>query len=103
LTWQHNWPSSSSASARRYDAREHVLAGFVDDLDAADAELGARVTVELLEEVVALVPDAWLVPEPDLAAPHALRRAHLDILAARLADRTTWLPDLALAVTTEVG
>ena len=38
----------------------------------------------LFEEVLADVPDAWLLPEPGAATPAAKRAAYVDYLVARL-------------------
>lgn len=63
--------------------------------EAADAALAARVTPELLTDVVALVPDAWLVPGPE--APADLRSAYAGLLHRRVEARAAWLPGLLAA------
>ena len=47
---------------------------------------------ELLEEVLDLVPDAWLEPAPGAENPGALRSAYVDFLLARVSGSRAWLP-----------
>ena len=56
----------SRARAYRYD--DHVLAG-VGDPRTVHEELAAQVSRGLLADVLALVPDAWLLPDPTTARP----------------------------------
>ncbi|MEV7414043.1 HipA family kinase [Streptomyces sp. NPDC089919] len=85
MIWQHNWPTAQAAAAKPYNAHDHVLAPFAPDVPAAAAELAPLVTEELLTEVAADVPDAWLTDEPGFETPDALRRAYVDVLLPRAA------------------
>lgn len=92
MIWHHNWPTARSASAKPYNASDHVLASFGPDVAAAAAELAPLVTEELLTEVTAEVPAEWLVDEPGFESTEALRRAYVDALlprAATIHDRIT--------------
>ncbi|MBT2396338.1 HipA family kinase [Streptomyces sp. ISL-100] len=92
MIWHHNWPTARSASAKPYNASDHVLAPFGPDITAAAAELAPLVTEELLTEVAAEVPVEWLVDEPGFEGTEALRRAYVDALlprAATIHDRIT--------------
>ncbi|MBB6171590.1 hypothetical protein HNR23_001650 [Nocardiopsis mwathae] len=93
LIFQHNWRGSSGAVARAYDASDHVLLSAGPDLAAADAELAPLVTEELLWEVVALVPDEWLVDEPGFGSVREVRAAFVEHVLARVAGRG-WLPEV---------
>ncbi|MCS0600670.1 hypothetical protein NX794_05410 [Streptomyces sp. LP11] len=85
MIWQHNWPAAEASAVRPYDASEHALARFAPDVAGAAAELAPRVTEDLLAEVTAEVPDAWLTDEPGFDTPDALRRAYARPLLARAA------------------
>ena len=85
MIWHHNWPGADASAARSYDASDHALARFRPDLAGAAAELAPRVTEELLAEVTAQVPDAWLAGEPGFGTPDDLRRAYARPLLARAA------------------
>lgn len=103
--FQHAWPPVASWATRNYDMSQHVLADVVLRLDpvaraALDAELAATVTSELLEEVLALVPDCFLqsmnsAPEDTNSA--ALRRRYVEYLLARRTTDRAWWPVAAAA------
>jgi hypothetical protein len=97
LTFHHNWPGAAAAVARPYDASQHALVECAPDVPDADAALAPRVTREVLTDVLAQVPDAWLEgPSPD-DAPDDVRGRYVEQLLARLAARDAWLPGLVAA------
>ena len=68
LTFHHHWPGAAAAvepSVRRVRARADRVRA---DVPAADADLAPRVTRQLLDDVLALVPDAWLEDDEPLCA-----------------------------------
>ncbi len=85
MIWHHNWPGVDASAARPYDASDHALASFSPDVASAAAELAPLVTGELLADVTAQIPDAWLTDEPGFAAPDDLRQAYARPLLARAA------------------
>ncbi|GAA2248426.1 hypothetical protein GCM10010145_14640 [Streptomyces ruber] len=90
LVFHHRW--DTSAPEKAYDFRHHALGHGAPDTRAADAELGPRVTEELLRDVTARVPDAWLAGEPGFASPDEVRTAYVDYLLARVRASEVWLP-----------
>ncbi|MGW4893795.1 HipA family kinase [Kitasatospora sp. NPDC004240] len=93
LIFHHRWSTAGAAVGNRYDFSAHALGGYTPDVRLADEDLGPRVTVDLLEEVLALVPDEWLRDEPGFDSVDALRRAYVDHLAARVVLSEQWLPE----------
>ncbi|MEU6916220.1 HipA family kinase [Streptomyces olindensis] len=87
LVFHHRWDGTDPAKA--YDFRHHALGHYAPDVRAADAELAPRVTGELLREIVAEVPDAWLT---DFASPGEAREAYVAYLHARVRASRQWLP-----------
>ncbi|MGW0613848.1 HipA family kinase [Streptomyces sp. NPDC002788] len=85
MIWHHNWPGVEASAARPYDASDHALAPFAPDVASAAAELAHQVTPELLADVTAQIPDAWLTDEPGFGAPDDLRLAYARPLLARAA------------------
>lgn len=83
MIWHHNWPGAEASAARPYDASDHALARFGPDVAGAAADLAPRVTEDLLAEVTAEIPDAWLADEPGFDTPDGLRRAYARPLLAR--------------------
>jgi len=96
LWFHHGWSGGVGSAARfaaqPYDVSDHVLVGYLDGVPEADAALAPLVTRDLLEEVVALVPDVWLEPVPGAETPDALRAAYVEFLLARVAGERAWLP-----------
>ncbi len=86
MIWHHNWPGVQASAARPYDASDHALASFAPDVAAAAAELAPLVTEELLADVTAQIPGAWLLDEPGFATADDLRQAYARPLLARAAD-----------------
>ncbi|MFI6876507.1 HipA family kinase [Streptomyces sp. NPDC050400] len=87
LVFHHRW--EGAAPDKAYDFKHHALGGYGPDTRAADAELAPRVTEDLLREILALVPDAWLT---DFATPDEARDAYVTYLLARARSSATWLP-----------
>ncbi|MDH6520581.1 hypothetical protein M2159_006874 [Streptomyces sp. SAI-090] len=85
MIWHHNWPGAEKSAARPYDASDHVLRPFAPDVAAAAADLAPRVTEDLLAEVTAEIPDAWLADEPGFGTPDELRQAYARPLLLRAA------------------
>jgi len=104
LVFQHAWPPVERWAARRYDLSEHILGPVADslsaaELDALDAALAARITPEVLSEVLELVPDDWLLSMNsaigDDRTAGAWRERYLEYLRVRLGRRDAWRPELA--------
>ncbi|GHC56721.1 hypothetical protein GCM10010349_24250 [Streptomyces flavofungini] len=94
LVFHHRWDATPllAAAEKAYDFRQHALGRYRPDTKTADAELAHRVTEDLLREITAEVPDAWLADEPGFATPDALRDAYVSHLAARARASAAWLP-----------
>jgi hypothetical protein len=95
LTFQHRWSSAAAAVSRPYDAAEHALIGCGAAVEAADRELSALVTADLLRAIIAEVPAEWLAEETEFETEAATRQAYADWLLARLGARPDWVPALA--------
>ncbi len=85
---QHRWAdlARDPAHARRPfgQIRDHVLLPFAGSIAEADARLAPLVTEDLLTDLVALIPDAWLAGGSDFASVADNRRAYVDYLRERL-------------------
>jgi hypothetical protein len=97
LRFHHSWGAVDAFAGGAYNYGDHVLAG-VGDPRQVDAELGAAVTAPLLDEVLRLVPEPWLLPDPTRPDPRApedaptAREAYREYLLARLDAAERWLP-----------
>ena len=94
LYFHHGWGDGADRSASPFPAiKDHILLKFSNELDAADAAMRARVTPALIEEVVALVPDAWLASDKVFAQPALAREAYVRHLTGRLRQPSAFLEE----------
>ena len=92
LIFHHAWSRAAGATARPYDVAGHVLSEQATARDEADAALAPLVTADLLTDVLAQVPAAWLQDEAGFAGPAEVRTAYVEHLLARLTVREQWRP-----------
>ena len=95
LYFHHGWPGGVSDPARfaqqGWDLGDHVLAAYRGALPDVDRPITPMLTPDVVGDVLAEVPDAWLEPVPGAVTPDAVRAAYVAHLAARLGTRQ-WLP-----------
>jgi hypothetical protein len=85
LYFHHGWSDGADRSASPFAAiKDHILLKFAGALDEADAEMTRKMTPELIRDVVALVPDAWLASDRAFATPALVREAYVSHLTRRL-------------------
>jgi len=66
--------------------KQHVLLPFAGDIAAADAALSPLLTPDRIAEIVAAIPDEWLLEQEPDANPGARRAAYVAYLNRRLAS-----------------
>ncbi|MFF7388051.1 HipA family kinase [Streptomyces scabiei] len=100
LVFQHSWPAVDGWANRDYGLGSHVLSSQAADLGARalkelDAELAELVTAARLEEVLALVPDDFLLALDSANGADAatLRGRYCEYLLARCAGERDWWPE----------
>lgn len=98
LTFHHAWNGAVALPAKPFaPIADHVLLQQATLLAQVDAELAARLTRGVLEDILADVPDEFLVlagaehPDGPLATPATHRQAYVDHFCARLAGREVWV------------
>ena len=93
LYFHHNWPRAAAVVHRPYKWDDHVLRPYATALPTAGPALAAAAhRRQLLDEVLALVPDEWLA-EFDFASADEARAAYLGPPdRPRRRARTAWLP-----------
>jgi hypothetical protein len=95
LYFHHRWgPGWQPAAQYRYDAADHVMLPVAGSVTDADRALRPLVTRELLDEVLALVPDQWLAGDPAFDSPGGARAAYRAFFESRLERAQTWVPAL---------
>ncbi len=99
---QHNWPTVDEARTRTPFPliKDHVLLRMSGDLEAADAEMAARLSEPVLTEIVARLPDA-LLADPLVAAdfptPDAVRERYLGYLLTRIQSPRAFVAEATAA------
>ena len=85
LYFHHTWTNYRERSRDPFALiKDHVLLRFAKSLEAADARLSERITSEVIECVVQLIPDAWLVGDALFSGSDAYRAAYVEYLVKRL-------------------
>jgi hypothetical protein len=58
--YQHNWNAFLDNAKNPFrQVKDHILLPFAGEIEKADRELTARLTPDVLREIVGLVPDGW--------------------------------------------
>jgi hypothetical protein len=84
LYWHHDWDPARDRTEDPFAlVRHHVLLPWARALPEADAAVVPRLTDEVLADVVAQLPDAWLAGQPPFASPAEHRAAYLQYLRGR--------------------
>ncbi len=85
LYFHHAWTDPRQRSKDPFAMiKDHVLLRFADSLRQADEQLTRRLTPQIIGEIVALVPDSWLLGDAAFDSPDQYRTAYLDYLLSRL-------------------
>ncbi|MCW2756752.1 MAG: hypothetical protein JWO46_498, partial [Nocardioidaceae bacterium] len=96
LYFHHGWSGGVGDPQRfavqPWDVADHILSTRAAQAVRRDEELAALVTDDVLETVVADVPDTWLTTVPGAESPDALRAAYVAFLRARRDGGRPWLP-----------
>lgn len=88
LIFHHQWDDPVEQARKPFALiKNHVLLPWASRIDAADAALAPRLTAELVDTIVAEVPDAWLTGDSVFATPQSQRAAYRSYFRERLATR----------------
>jgi len=85
LYFHHNWADADTTSQSAFTRiKDHVLLKFASRLPETDASMMARITPDLIGDIVHAIPAAWLAGEPAFADASANRAAYTKLLLRRL-------------------
>ncbi|HEX9371058.1 MAG TPA: HipA family kinase [Roseiflexaceae bacterium] len=94
----HTWADYVERSRGRFpQIKDHILLRYADALPAADAALSARLTPELIQAIVELIPESWLDGEPRFADRAEHRAAYARYLLSRLEAPRAFVEEAAHA------
>lgn len=85
LYFHHSWNNWEKHAKSPFALiKDHVLLPQASLLQEVDSEYKTVLTPELLQEIVALIPDEWLNWEDTDETPEGLRKVYLQFLMTRL-------------------
>ena len=86
LVFQHAGGDFAAKAASPFEAiRQHVLLPQAIHLSQVDERMVARLTPQVVADIVGLIPDAWLSLDPADGSADTQRAAYRDYFTARLA------------------
>ena len=86
LYFHHNWDGYKERIRNPFaQIREHVLLRAASELEAVDAELHGTITAEVLEPILASIPDGWMESDD--------RDAYREYLLGRLEGPRLWVEE----------
>jgi len=85
LYFHHTWTNYRERSQSPFPLiKDHVLLKSARALAEADSKLIERLTPEIIENIVKLIPDAWLADDALIGGPGLQRDAYVEYLLKRL-------------------
>jgi hypothetical protein len=85
LYFHHTWQDYRERSRAPFPMiKDHVLLQFASALQEVDAKMTGRITPDIIDGVVNLIPDAWLVGDAAFGESHQHRDAYMEYLLSRL-------------------
>jgi len=85
LYFHHSWQNWEDKATMPFaQAKDHVLLSRATKLETVDKQLKEQLTPELIQAIVALVPDEWLVEDSPFTTPEEHRQAYVRFLCTRI-------------------
>lgn len=85
LYFHHSWQNWQEQAEKPFMlVKDHVLLPQASMLDEVDAEFSAILTPELIQQIVALIPEHWLKEESPFESAEAHRQAYAEFLTSRV-------------------
>lgn len=90
--FHHSWTDFERHALNPFPLiKDHVLLPQASMLDEADRFAHEVLTSDLLENIVALIPDEWLAWNHTQESPHQIRSIYIDFLKTRLLHSDNFL------------
>ena len=86
LYFHHSWNTFKQQARRPFtQVKEHVLLPWASELNMVDEEMRTKLTGAIIEHIVSLVPDEWLIDETNESAAQK-RKTYVEFLVERLSS-----------------
>jgi hypothetical protein len=94
LYFHHSWSNWKEHALRPFMlVKDHVLLPFASELETADLELKNIITPEIINNIVELIPDEWLIPDSDTETPGSMRQVYANFLKLRMDNSHIFLKE----------
>ncbi len=94
LYFHHRWENYLERSRAPFPLiKDHVLLRFAATLEEADSKMAARVMPDIIDSIVKLIPDAWLVGDSSFGGSSQHRDAYSKYLLGRLEPPRVFLKE----------
>ena len=94
LYFHHTWNDYLERSRAPFPMiKDHVLLRFASALREVDATMTGRVTPDIIDSIVTLIPDAWLVEKAPFGGSNQHRDAYREYLLSRLESPRVFLEE----------
>ena len=103
LYFHHTWTSYRERSRAPFSMiKDHVLLQFASALQEVDTQMTGRVTPDILDNIVQLIPEAWLVGDSPFGGSNQHRDAYMEYLLSRLEPPRVFLEEAIRARSLDV-
>lgn len=83
--FHHNWGSWRNHLTRTFPLiKDHVLLEQASNLKDAAKEIAETLNEKLITEIIAAIPEDWLIHESDSLTPSEMRTAYIEFLSVKL-------------------
>jgi len=94
LYFHHSWQNWEEQAVKPFLlVKDHVLLPQAAKLDVVDTEFKAILTDELINTIVNLIPDEWLLGESNFDTVELHRQAYVQFLTSRIANSTVFVKE----------
>jgi len=94
LYFHHRWDNYLERSRDPFPfIKNHVLLQFANSLRDVDSKMTGRITPDIIDRIVKLIPDAWLVGDSSSGGGGQHRDAYIEYLLSRLAASHVFLEE----------
>jgi hypothetical protein len=94
LYFHHSWNNYLERSRTPFPLiKDHVLLRFASALEEANAKMTGLITADLIDSIVTLIPDSWLVGDSSFGRHDQYREAYIAYLLRRLESSQDFLEE----------
>ena len=92
LYFHHSWSNWEEHALRPFNlVKDHVMLPLASELETADHELKQVITSRVIDNIVDLLPDEWLIPGSGTDTPASMRQVYSAFLKLRMANSNIFL------------